>query len=206
MPRAADPAVRDRLVAAAADLLAGDEEVTLRKVAAAADTSTMAVYTHFDGMPGLWFAVRERGFGLLADRLAALPATADPVADLVASGRAYVDLGVAEPALYRSLFDVRRSAPQPRTAAMTFAVLVGGVERARAAGRLHRGTDLMDAATRLWAMTHGVVSLVIGGALPPDATHQHLPSMYGAQLRAWGDGPRKAATSVARGWGATAEL
>lgn len=201
MPRAADPAVRDRLVAVAAELLAGEGEVTLRKVAAAAGTSTMAVYTHFDGMPGLWFAVRERAFGLLADRLAALPATDDPVADLVASGRCYVDVGVAEPALYRTLFDVRRSAPQPRTAGMTFAVLVAGVERARAEGRLARGTEPMAAATRLWALTHGVVSLVLAQALPEPALDDHLPPMYVAQLRAWGDGPRKAATSVARGWG-----
>src|SRR5687768_12717025 len=101
MPRPADPAVRARLVDVAAELLATGEEVTLRKVAAAARTSTMGVYTHFDGMPGLLFAVRERAFAYLAEELIALTPTADPVADLVATGSAYVDAALAEPALYR---------------------------------------------------------------------------------------------------------
>ena len=72
MPRPADPAVRERLIDVAVDLLARDEEVTLRKVATAAGTSTMGVYTHFDGMAGLLYAVRERAFAMLAEELLAL--------------------------------------------------------------------------------------------------------------------------------------
>ena len=204
MPRAADPAVRERLVAVAAELLATGEEVTLRKVAAEAGTSTMAVYTHFEGMPGLWYAVRERAFAALATRLAAVPSTADPVADLVASGAAYVRTALADPALYRAMFDIRREHRQPAAAAMTFAVLVGGVERAVAEGRLARRTEAVAAATRLWAMTHGVVALVLADALPPPALDEHLPPMSAAQLVAWGDGPRRAPASVRRGWGTVA--
>lgn len=200
MPRAADPAVRDRLVAVAAGLLATGEEVTLRKVAAEAGTSTMAVYTHFDGMPGLWYAVREQAFGALAARLAAVARTSDPVADLVASGRAYVDTAVADPALYRAMFDIRREHRQPATAAMTFAVLVDGVERAVADGRLARRADPVAMATRLWAMTHGVVMLVLVEALPHEGLDEHLPPMITAQLVALGDGPRRAPASVRRGW------
>jgi AcrR family transcriptional regulator len=161
----------------------------------------MGVYTHFDGMPGLLGAVRERAFERLADALARLPATADPVADLVASGEAYVRAAVADPALYRVMFDIDRDPRQPATASMTFAVLVAGVERACAAGRLDRRLDPIAAATRLWAMTHGVVSLVLARALPEGALGEHLPPMYAAQLVAWGDGPRRAPTSVRRGWG-----
>lgn len=200
MPRPADPAVRARLVDVAAELLAAGEEVTLRKVATAAGTSTMGIYTHFDGMPGLWFAVRERAFAALAEELLALAPTGDPVADLVASGSAYVGAALAEPALYRVMFDIRRESRQPPAASMTFAVLVGGVERAVVAGRLAGRTDALAAATRLWSMTHGVVSLVVARALPESALDEHLPPMYTAQLVAWGDGPRKAGASVRRGW------
>ncbi|HEX7135296.1 MAG TPA: TetR-like C-terminal domain-containing protein, partial [Iamia sp.] len=189
MPRPANPAVRERLIDVAADLLATGEEVTLRKVAAAARTSTMGVYTHFDGMPGLWYAVRERAFTALAEELRTVVPTTDPVADLVASGSAYVDSALAEPALYRVMFDIRREGRQPAAASMTFAVLVAGVERAMAEGRLEARTDALAAATRLWAMTHGVVTLVINGALPEAALDEHLPPMYAAQLVAWGDGP-----------------
>lgn len=200
MPRPADPAVRERLVDVAADMLATGEEVTLRKVAARAHTSTMGVYTHFDGMPGLLYAVRERAFAYLAEELIALTPTADPVADLVTSGSLYVDAALAEPALYRAMFDVRGERRQPASAAMTFAVLVGGVERAMAQRRLGPSTDPVAAATQLWAMTHGVVTLVLSRALPEPALDEHLPPMYTAQLIAWGDGPRKAPASVRRGW------
>ncbi len=200
MPRPADPAVRERLIDVAVDLLARDEEVTLRKVATAARTSTMGVYTHFDGMAGLLYAVRERAFAMLAEELLALRPTADPVADLVASGSVYVDAALAEPALYRAMFDIRREGRQPVTASMTFAVLVAGVERAVAEGRLAARTDPLAAATRLWATAHGVVSLVLARALPESALDEHLPPMLTAQLVAWGDGPRKAPASVRRGW------
>src|SRR5262249_50298643 len=68
-------------------------------------------------------------------RLEAAPPTADPVADLVASGAAYVRTALDDPALYRAMFDIRREHRQPVAAAMTFAVLVGGGERAVAPGR-----------------------------------------------------------------------
>jgi AcrR family transcriptional regulator len=200
MPRPADTTVRQRLIDVAADLLAAGEEVTLRRVATSAETSTMGVYTHFDGMPGLMYAVRERAFARLAEELVALRSTTDPVADLVASGRAYVLAAQADPALYRVMFDIGRDPRQPVTASMTFAVLVAGVERAQAADRLDPTVDPIAAATQLWAMTHGVVSLVLAEALPETALDEHLTPMYTAQLVAWGDGPRKATASVRRGW------
>lgn len=201
MPRPADPAIRVRLVDEAVDLLAEGEEVTLRKVAAAAGVSTMSVYTHFDGMPGLLYAVRERAFEQLAeDLVTTAQPTADPITDLVASGQTYAIFAIDEPALYQAMFDIRREPRQPVAASITFAVLVTGVERARAEGRLSPKLDAIAAATRLWAMTHGVISLVLAGALPEAALDEHLPPMYVAQLIAWGDGPRKAPASVKRGW------
>lgn len=200
MPRPADPAVRDLLVAVAADLLARGEEPTLRKVAQGAGTSTMAVYTYFDGMGGLLYAVRAQAFGTLAEQLAEVEQTDDPVADMVSAGAAYVRFAVAEPALYLAMFDIGRSRQQPPAASMTFAVLVGGVERAVAAGRLGARTDAVAAATRFWAVAHGVVDLVVNGALPPGAADEHLPQVFTALLVALGDGPRRAARSVRAGW------
>ncbi len=200
MPRPADTTVRQRLIDVAIDLLAAGQEVTLRKVATAAETSTMGVYTHFDGMPGLMYAVRERAFTRLAEELVALRPTSDPVADLVASGSAYVLAALADPALYRVMFDIGRDPRQPASASMTFAVLVAGVERAQVGDRIDPADEPIPAATQLWAMTHGVVSLVLAQALPEAALDEHLPPMYTAQLVAWGDGPRRAPASVRRGW------
>ena len=57
-------------------MLARREPVTLRAVVAGTGVSTMAVYTHFDGMPGLWRAVRQEGFTRLARAVGR--GTADP--------------------------------------------------------------------------------------------------------------------------------
>jgi AcrR family transcriptional regulator len=200
MPRRADPEVKERLIDAAIDVLARGEDVNLRRVAALAGTSTMAVYTHFEGIDGLWLAVRERAFAALADQLRELERSDDPVADLIATGRAYVDRALADPTLFFALFEVRQTSTQPTSAAMTFAVLVDAVERAVTGGRLRRGTDAITAATRLWAMTHGVLVLVSTGALPRSALDDHLPPMYAAQLVSLGDGPRRAARSTRAGW------
>ena len=56
--------VRDELLHAAVGLLDehGPDALQTRKVASAAGTSTMAVYTHFGGMRGLIAEVAEEGF------------------------------------------------------------------------------------------------------------------------------------------------
>lgn len=55
--------VRDELLHAGVRLLDdhGPDALQTRKVAAAAGTSTMAVYTHFGGMRGLIAAIAEEG-------------------------------------------------------------------------------------------------------------------------------------------------
>ena len=75
-----DP-LRTKLVEAAARIIAteGQGALTLRRVASDAGTSTMAIYTHFGGMAELLRAVRWDGFHRLADDLAAVPASDDPV-------------------------------------------------------------------------------------------------------------------------------
>lgn len=200
MPRAADPEVRKRLSDTAMELLSTGAELSLRQVAAAAGTSTMAVYTHFGGMPGLWLDVRERAFDALVERLRGLKTTDDPVADLIAAGAAYADQALADRALFHALFEVRRTETQPASAAATFAVLVACIERAVDAGRLARRCDPIATAIRLWSMTHGVLVLVSTEALPESALDDHLPPMYIAQLVALGDGPRRATRSTRRGW------
>ena len=124
--------------------------------------------------------------------LRGLRASDDAVADLIASGAAYVDAALADQALFLVLFEVRRTETQPAAAASTFAVLIGAVSHAVASGRLHPDVDALTAATRFWAMTHGTLVLVCTGALPTSAPDDHLPAMYIAQLVALGDDPHRA--------------
>src|SRR5204862_4279838 len=98
--------MRPALIEAAARLIAteGAAGLTLRRVADEVGTSTMAIYTHFGGMPELRRAVRREGFGRLTARAAQLGDSEDPVADLAGLGLAYYQLAMNNPHLYRAMY------------------------------------------------------------------------------------------------------
>ncbi len=75
--------VRDEMLHAAVGLLDdhGPDALQTRKVAGAAGTSTMSVYTHFGGMRALIAEVAEEGLRQF-DAALTVPQTADPVADV----------------------------------------------------------------------------------------------------------------------------
>src|SRR6201999_3924225 len=91
----ADLNVRDELLRVAVDILNqdGPDGLQTRKIASAAGTSTMAVYTYFSGMPGLIAAGGEEGLRQF-DAAMTMPSTPDPVADLMATGIAYREYAI----------------------------------------------------------------------------------------------------------------
>jgi AcrR family transcriptional regulator len=192
--------VRRVLVERAARMLADREPVTLRALVEGTGASTMAVYTHFRGMPGLWSAVRQEGFTRLAQRLAAVPVTDDAVHDLAALGVAYARNALAAPELYRAMFDARADLADARAADATFDRLVAAAARARDEGRLDSGTDPRALATRYWAAGHGLVSLVVQGVLPGDALGPLATDTAVALLTAAGDDPARCRRSVELAW------
>jgi AcrR family transcriptional regulator len=200
VPRTADPAVRTALIERAAELLARREPVTLRGLAQAVGVSTMAVYTHFGGMPGLWRAVRQEGFTRLTQRLATVGQTEDPVRDLAALGAAYVTNALSHPHLYRVMFDAVTDLEDPDAAAAPFRRLVDAAQRARQLGRSSVGADPESVATSLWAAGHGVTTLVLSGVLPETVLDTQGPALVVAVLTAAGDDPQRCRDSVAAGW------
>src|SRR5438874_13803162 len=102
----ANNGMRPALIEAAARLIAteGASGLTLRRVAEEVGTSTMAVYTHFGGMPELRRAVRREGFARLAARAAELGVSEDPVADLAGLGLGYYEHAMGERDLHRVLY------------------------------------------------------------------------------------------------------
>lgn len=200
VPRTADPDVRRRLVERAAGMIAAREPVTLRSLVEGTGASTMAVYTHFGGMPGLWRAVRQEGFTRLADRLAAVPATSDPVHDVAALGVAYAANALEHPALYRAMSDAVAELEDPAGADRGLAVLVEAVARARDGQRLAADADPAGLATRLWLAGHGLLSLVVQGVLPAAVVAGHSVETTVALLTAAGDDPARCRRSVRRAW------
>ncbi|GIH80726.1 TetR/AcrR family transcriptional regulator [Planobispora longispora] len=199
MVRVKDPAVRSLLIDQAAQMLAARQPVTLRSLVAGTGVSTMAVYTYFGGMDGLWKAVRQEGFTRLAVRLAAVSPSADPVRDLAALGAAYLSNALAGPDLYRVMFDAAFELEDAAAADDTLHRLVRGVERATAAGRFRDDVDPLELATQSWTIGHGLASLVATGPLPHQALAHGVPLLTALFVSA-GDDPDRCRRSVEHGW------
>lgn len=204
VPRTASAAVRTLLVERAAEMLARREPVSLRSLVSGTGVSTMAVYTHFDGMPGLWRAVRQEGFVRLARELSGVPTGDDPVRDLAALGAAYQRNAIAHPDLYRVMFDEAYDLEDPSVAAAGFDLLVDGVARARTDGRFDAGADDRRVATRFWASGHGLTMLRLGGVLDPDTYRAESEAVAVALFVDAGDDRERCRDSVARGYAAGA--
>ena len=181
-------------------MLADREPVTLRSLVEGTGASTMAVYTHFGGMPGLWRAVRQEGFTRLSGRLATVPRTDDPVYDVAALGVAYAANALAAPALYRAMFDAVAELEDPAGADNGLAVFVDAVSRACDEGRLADDNDPTGLATRMWLAGHGLLALVVQGVLPRDVVREHSVETAVALLSAAGGDPAACRTSVTRAW------
>ena len=200
MPRPPSPETRRALIETAAELLSRREPVTLRSLASAAGVSTMAVYTYFDGMGGLWRAVRQEGFERLRRELALLRTSRDPVRDLAILGVTYQRSALARPALYRVMFDSTFELLDPAGAEEAFAPLVAGVVAAREAGRFAPDTDADDVATRYWTVGHGLASLAVGGVMSVPDLQRHAIAMSIAMFVAAGDVEDRARRSVNAAW------
>lgn len=203
-PRTYDDGVRRRLLEATSRVVStdGPAAVAVRPVAAAAGTTTAAVYALFGGRDALLEAVVAEGFHRFADHLAAVERSGDPGRDLLALGIAYRRSAFDEPHFYRAMFGLapgtaggaRTAAGGARTAAgdthgeagrdalaqPTFGVLRDAVARLLTAqGRDTAGAE--DGAVRLWSLAHGLVSLELAGLLPGDAD-QHEARYVAALL------------------------
>lgn len=178
MPSGDEP--RDRLLAAAFSLLEedGPQALQARALTARIDASTMAVYTHFGGMPGLIDALIRAGLTRFAAHVRERSTqTDDPMVDLISGGLAYSDFAVRNSQLYRLMFGLTGTtaltggSAEPRGAhdawatpegTETFSILLESVERVIEAGRF-RPQDARAAATQILGATHGLVLLTIGG-------------------------------------------
>lgn len=147
----------------------GALHLTLRRVAAAAGTSTMGIYSGFGGRTGLLEAIYLYGFRQLSAALAGTE-TLEPVDRIIAVAHGYREFALADPALYALMFerplpDFDPSVELRRTALeMTFPLLSDAVAAAAAAGSL-RAEVPERTAYLLWTTMHGIVSIELTHAL-----------------------------------------
>ncbi|MBT2584792.1 WHG domain-containing protein [Arthrobacter sp. ISL-95] len=188
-----DQHVQDRLLAVTAELVdrEGPARVTLRDVAAAAETSTTAIYSLFGGKAQLLTAAVDDGFRSFGEsqREAAK-------GGLLALGRAYRVWALEHPALYRLMFGGALAtyvgcSPTPEVASDSMLPLVEAVVAAQSAGALRKDNPAL-VAMAIWGQVHGLVSLELAQMNDP-ATD--WASIYEAALE-----------SVARAWAASPEF
>jgi AcrR family transcriptional regulator len=205
--------VRAELLHAAVEILNedGPDALQTRKIARAAGTSTMAVYTHFGGMPALIAAVADEGLRQFDAALTMAP-TADPVADLMATGIAYRRYAIERPHMYRLMFGstsahgINAPAHDLLTLSVaeindhypSFAHVVRGVHRCMLAGRITAGSPSDDAtvvatAAQFWASIHGFVMLELAGfyGAQGSAIGPVLSSLTTNLLISLGDSPER---------------
>ena len=166
-----------RLVDEAGRILSaeGAAALSLRRLATATGTSTMAVYTLFGDKQGLIAAMYRAGFERLGNTLrGSVVGVDDPLTALANLGIAYRSAALANPHLYDLMFGRPVASYEPDTetkevADAAYRPLVEGVQRCLDSGALV-ARPAEGAAERiglyLWAVSHGMVSLELAGQLP----------------------------------------
>ena len=191
-PRIHDAELRTRLLDAAAETVAqqGVDSLSLRKLAAAQNTSTTAIYSLFGGRAELLVALFATSFASFGDAQRAVPVTGNPKVDLRELAVAYRHWALHNPHLYAVMFggvlgsvDVSEELPlaaaamDPLRAAVATAVAAGTMSGAPA--------DLISHS--FWAIVHGLVSLEL--AMPTNVDSETRRAMFDAGTE-----------SVLRGW------
>ncbi|MBK1789339.1 TetR/AcrR family transcriptional regulator [Prauserella cavernicola] len=171
-PRTHDEALRVRLLDRASELLAaeGAKALSLRRLAAAAETSTTAVYSLFGSKPDLVNALYSEGFRHFDRRLRSVSRTGDAVEDVVRLGLAYRDSALADRRLYSVMFSNAVPGFEPNDEASKLAmdalrplwdVVSDGI-----ATKALADVPVEVIAMSFWGCAHGLVSLELNETLP----------------------------------------
>lgn len=169
--------LKDALIEAARNLIEqrGPQGFSLTEAARLVGVTPAAPYRHFSDREALMGEVARRGFDLFDARLRAAWNGGGPDPDSAFSrmGRAYLDFARQEPGYYRSMFTHAQEleAPgasgggPPAAAAQSFAAL-NEAAAAVLGARLRSDVDAGRLALEVWALSHGVATLMLGGYLP----------------------------------------
>jgi AcrR family transcriptional regulator len=153
------------VLAAAVSIVAssGPDDVSLREVARAAGVSHQAPYHHFKDREGLFAAITEEGFSLLAD---SLHMSQSPTRESMFV--AYVQFALHHPGHFRVMFrrDICNLEKYPDTliqADRAFGVLADFV--ATTLGESASVDEIRLTTTYMWSVAHGLATLLLDGPL-----------------------------------------
>jgi AcrR family transcriptional regulator len=149
-------------------LEAGDVAITTRSVAAAADTSTAALYELFGDKAGLLGALAAEGFRLLLSELDAETTTDDPRADLLSGLGATRRFALQHPMLFEVMFsrpaaEFGFGAIDPDLTGAIYRSVMRRVDRCIRAGIV--AGNRVDIAQVLIATNRGLIAAQLAGIL-----------------------------------------
>jgi AcrR family transcriptional regulator len=168
--RKANLGIREQILQAAGELFAneGYDRASMRRIAKMAGYSATTIYLHFESKEGLLRSLCEETFAKLIHQFESIGRSAgDPVNKLRAAGRAYVEFGLTHPNHYRVTFTVAESSKPEAQGNLR----VSAGERCFKSlqtmlaecvtSRSFREADLDATSQALWALMHGLTSLLI---------------------------------------------
>lgn len=165
----APSSLRDTVLRAAVDHIAehGPDSLSFRQVAAAAGVSHQAPYHHFADRRAIFRAIACEGFTDFAAALRAAEARTD-IDPAVALLEGYVEFALAHRGHFRVMFraDLCGIEDDPELAEVadeSFQVLLDHVQRS--VGEQASLDDIRARATAMWALAHGLATLLIDGPL-----------------------------------------
>ena len=181
MPRKKKPSTRDRLLAAALELMEGPkgaDGVTMRGVAASAGVTTMATYKHFRNREALLRAATAAEYPRIAGYFARANARTEVPGLRGMLG--YSSYALDHPQIFRYMFSSHRADAfvfphdlkegKSPTFNVLLAVVAELMER-----RVLRSDDVAETALSIWAHAHGLITLYLCGRITaPRATFQKL--------------------------------
>jgi AcrR family transcriptional regulator len=185
--------LRAEILDAATKVLAesgSEQAMSIRAVADAAGVTAPSIYMHFADKTDLVYAVCERHFGELdAFVESQLVGIHDPYDRLAARGRAYIRFGLDHAEQYRVLFMTTEFpdhyTPEKMSEMAGYQHLVDNVQACMDAGTIVTDDPAL-VSIGLWALVHGVTSLLVsrpGFPWPPiDELVEHTLGVYARGL------------------------
>ncbi len=185
----------ERILRAARALFESDgaQAVSMRRVAALAGITPMAIYRHFPDRAALLRRIGEDSFEEIARHWAARAQGSDVLARLLGTQRIYLDYALAHPHLFDQAFSTRRSDARQfpddfrSRRSPTLNVVADVVDDAMRGGAL-RADDPWAVVMTLWAHSHGLVALYRAGRFTLD--EREFRAFYEASLQRLIDGLR----------------
>jgi len=172
----------------------GLSAVAMRPVAEKVGITPMAIYKHYADRASLLNAVADLGFRDIASRADVLRLKGDVEQRLMQVGSIFLDAAMQSPNMYHLMFLVPREGarvyPEDFKAGRspTFNPTVRILEEAMHSGELRRD-DPIEVAFELSALSHGLISLYLGGRLVQG--ERQFRSLYRSSFRRYLNGLRR---------------